>query len=414
MSALSASGRRFLFLQGPPGPFFRLLGAALAELGAEVHRINLSGGDRYDWREGAIDFRGRGATWPLYVDAFLRDRRITDLIVFGDCRPMHRTAMGMAQLRGIEVHVFEEGYIRPDWMTLEGGGVNGHSSFNRDAAYILEAARGLPPLPDLPPITARFDRRARDSYWHYHHVVTGRLLLRFPFYRSHRPGSICLDGIGWALRFLRAKRRRRQAEQALAKVAGQRYFLFPLQLSGDYQIRAHSPFAAMPPAVDYVLESFVKHAPADCLLLVKEHPLDSGYRNWRRYLARAARRYGIGPRVVHIDGGDLQALAKGALGMVCVNSTSGTLALEVGTPVVVLGEAVYDVPGITYQDPLDRFWQDPGQPDATLYAAFKRLLHAQCLVRGGLASESAVRTLIETSIARLLAQGPGTSPASSR
>lgn len=400
--SLPAADRRFLFLQGPPGPFFRLLGAQLAEFGAQVHRINLSGGDRYDWREGAIAYRARPSRWPLYIDGFLRDHRITDLVLFGDCRPMHRSALGLAQLRGVRVHVYEEGYIRPDWMTLEGDGVNGNSSFDRDPAVILAAARDLPPLPVLPPITASFDRRARDSYWHYHNVVTGRLLLRFPFYRSHRPGSICLDGIGWALRFLRAGRRARQAAAALRRIAGQPYFLFPLQLTGDYQIRAHSPFPSMAVAADYVLDSFARNAPDDCLLLVKEHPLDSGYRDWRHYLARAARRRGIADRVVHIDGGDLEALAEAALGMVCVNSTSGTLALEVGTPVIVLGEAVYDVPGITYQGQLDTFWQAPGRPDAALYDAFKRVLHAKCLVRGGLASESAVRALIDSSIARLL------------
>ena len=38
-----------------------------------------------------------------------------------------------------------------------------------------------------------------------------------------------------------------------------------------------------------------------------------------------------------------------------------------------------------------------------MYQAFKRLLHAQCLVRGGLASESAIQILIDSSIDRLLA-----------
>jgi capsular polysaccharide export protein len=90
--------------------------------------------------------------------------------------------------------------------------------------------------------------------------------------------------------------------------------------------------------------------------------------------------------------------------MVCVNSTSGTLALETGIPVVVLGDAVYDVPGITHQSGLDRFWRDPERPDPELYAAFKKSLHAKCLVRGGLASASATETLVSSSVERLLAE----------
>ena len=233
-------------------------------------------------------------------------------------------------------------------------------------------------------------------------MVTGKL--RFPFYRSHRQGSITLDGIGWAFKFLRARRRERQADETLAAIAGRKYFLFPLQLTGDYQIRAHSPFGSMGVAVDYVLESFARFAPADTVLLVKEHPLDSGFRNWRRWLFKRARRLNIEERILHIDGGELQDLAEHAVGMVCVNSTSGTLALEVGLPVVVLGDAVYDVRGVTHQAGLDRFWLDPEVPDSQLYEAFKQVLHAKCLVRGGLASASAMETLVRNSIDRLLAE----------
>lgn len=399
---MTTAARRFLFLQGPPGPFFRLLGQELAARGASVRRINLSGGDRYDWQgPETLDYRGTMRRWPAFFDAAIRRDAITDLVLFGDCRPVHQTALRLAQLRGVHVHVFEEGYIRPDWMTLERDGVNGHSRFDRDPAIIMAGARWLPDIPALPPITATFGRRARDSYWHYHHVVTGRL--RFPFYRTHRPGSIIADGIGWLFRLAGTGRRARQAAQTLRRVAQESYFLFPLQLSGDYQIRAHSPFPDMASAARYVLRSFAAHAPAGSVLLVKEHPLDSGYRNWRRFLRRHAARLGVAGRVRHIDGGDLQALAQGARGVVCVNSTSGTLALEVGTPVIVLGDAVYDVPGVTHPGSLDGFWAAPQPPDRALYDAFKKTLHAKCLVRGGLASESALRILIRNSVERLLA-----------
>lgn len=406
--AAAATQREFLFLQGPPGPFFRELASALAERGAGTHRINLSGGDRHDWPGGGTDYRGRMREWPMFFDRFVRDHAITDLVLFGDCRPMHQMALRMAQLRGIHIHVFEEGYIRPDWMTLERDGVNGHSPLERDPDAIRAMARWLPKIPDLPPITASFGRRARDSYWHYHHVVTGKL--RFPFYRSHRQGALTLDGIGWLLKFARRRRRQRQAEATLARIAGQRFFLFPLQLTGDYQIRAHSPFGTMKAAVDYVLESFARFAPEDALLLVKEHPLDSGYRNWRATIARAARRLGMDTRILHIDGGDLGALATQAAGMVCVNSTSGTLALEAGLPVAVLGDAVYDVRGITHQRGLDRFWTEPQLPDPALYAAFKRMLHAHCLVRGGLASKSGLEILVHNSVERLLAENDALRP----
>lgn len=402
MKLPSTAPRSFLFLQGPPGPFFLLLAQRLQGLGHGIQRINLSGGDLYDWRHGATNYRGTMSAWPMYLDRFLQNHHVTDLVLYGDCRPMHQAAVRIAKLRGVRVFVFEEGYIRPDWMTLEPDGVNGHSSFDRDPELILASSRWLPEVPELPPITADFRRRARDSYWHYHHVVTGRLT--FPFYRTHRSHSIIGEGFGWLLKFARKKHRTQQAEEALAAIAGKKFVLFPLQLTGDYQIRAHSPFDSMTQAVDYVLSSFAAHAAPDQFLLVKEHPLDASWRNWPAYLRRRARRLGIEDRVVCIDGGDLQDLSTSAIGMVCVNSTSGTLALENGIPVVVLGDAVYDVPGITHQAGLDSFWQQPERPDADLYASFKKALHAKCLVRGGLASTSAIETLVQNSIERMLAE----------
>ena len=400
MNLPGARQREFLFLQGPPGPFFRELATALAARGRGIHRINLSGGDQYDWRGPATHFASPPGRWPMFVDRFLRARRITDLVLFGDCRPMHQAALRMAQLRGVQIHVFEEGYIRPDWMTLERDGVNGHSPMERDPQAILAAAEGLPSVPPLPPITASFARRARDAFWHYAHVELRSW--RFPFFCSHRPGSIFVEWAGWGWRLASAAWRRHRADETLATIAGRDFFLFPLQLSGDYQIRHHSPFGTMRVAVDYVLESFARFAPAEAVLLVKAHPLDCSFTNWRGLLARRARRLGITGRVHYIDGGDLAQLAQAARGMVCVNSTSGTLGLEAGIPVAVLGDAVYDVPGITHGGGLDGFWAAPQAPDPALYAAFKRLMHARCLVRGGLASQSAMAILVRNSVERLL------------
>jgi capsular polysaccharide export protein len=248
-----------------------------------------------------------------------------------------------------------------------------------------------------------FSRRARDSFWHYYHVAAGRVFLQFPFYQSHRRSWVFGEFVGWLIRAARLKRRARQARETLAALPGQRYFLVPMQLSGDYQIRAHSAFLSMAMGLDYIFASFAKHAPADAKLLVKEHPLDISYGSWRRHIRRRARHYGVGDRVMHIDGGDLAELCQASAGMVCINSTSGTLALSAGTPVIVLGDAVYDVPGITHQGLLDGYWAKPEAPDAAVYEAFKKVLHAECLVRGGLASESATRILIENSVERLLA-----------
>jgi capsular polysaccharide export protein len=354
-----------------------------------------------DWPDATANFRGRFSEWPIFFDRFLREYRITDLMLFGDCRPYHVSAHRLAGIRGARTHVLEEGYLRPHWMTLEPEGVNARSTLSRDKQWIREEARRLGPEPELPEVTASFRRRARDSYWHYHRVVVGRL--RFPHYRSHRSGPIIVEGLGWLWKFLLEKRERRRAGDVLDALKGKPLFLLPLQLSGDFQIRAHSPFPDMQNAASYVIESFAAHAPADVHLLLKAHPLDCGFFSWSRFVRDHARRLGLKGRLHYVDGGDLDEMVTGACGLVCVNSTSATLALAKDTPVCTIGEAIYDMPGLTHQGHLDTFWTSPTRSEPGLYRDFRRVLVDRCLVRGGLASESAVATLVEGLAERLCA-----------
>lgn len=393
------TARQFLFLQGPPGPFFWLLGQELVKKGHGIHRINFNGGDRVDWPGKAINYRGSQAGWNRFFDHYIRDNAITDMLLFGDCRPLHNAAHGMAKLRGVRIHVFEEGYIRPHWITMEPDGVNGNSTLSRDPDWLMQQAETLPPVPPSIPITASFNRRARDSIRYYAADCLTRW--QFPLYRSHRPGSLLAEGGGWLLKFARERMNGGRREKSLQAVGRTPYFLFPLQLNSDYQIRTHSPFSSMRDATLYVMESFALNAPSNTTLVVKEHPLDCSYRSWFGYVRKQARRLGIEDRVIHVDGGDLKHMARKSLGMVTVNSTSGTLGLAAGTPVFVLGSAIYDIPGITHQGRLDQFWTAPTPPEKARYEAFRRVLHARCLISGGLASQSAIATLIESTLTRL-------------
>ena len=73
-----------------------------------------------------------------------------------------------------------------------------------------------------------------------------------------------MEGLGWARKFAVERVSAARVEKALATLGDQPYFLFPLQLTNDYQIREHSPFASMTEAVDYVLYSFARRATRRC------------------------------------------------------------------------------------------------------------------------------------------------------
>ena len=396
--------RSFLFLQGPHGSYFARLGGALAARGHRVFRINLCGGDRHDWPGPATNYRGTIRNWPTFFDDFIVEHEVTDVVFFGDCRPMHASAHGMAQLRGLRVHVLEEGYIRPDFVTLEEGGVNGHSPMPRDPHWIRAEAARLPPEAATPGVPASFRRRVSETVRHLLATALARPL--FPFYRNHRPLSSSTEAFGWMLRSAQAGSSRRRSAEVLAALEGSRYFLVPLQLNSDYQIRVHSPFGDMRAALRFIIKSFARAAPADTHLLVKRHPLDAGLVPWRRITAQLAAAFGVGSRVHYIADGDIGAVLDPALGTVMVNSTVGTLALNSGKPVAVLGHAIYDIEGVVHRGPLEDFWVDPTPPDPDLWHAVRRVIIDRSLIRGSFLSEEGLAMLVENAILRLTAPRP--------
>lgn len=376
------SSRRVLFLQGLPGSFFFRLGKALRERGCHVHRINFNGGDLLDWpARSAVNYRGSARGWPAYLATFLRKHRITDIVLFGDCRPLHRMARGTAAGLGVPVHVFEEGYLRPDWVTLERGGVNGFSPLSLDPDWYRETAEALPPVDCGPPLPSSLRRRWRETIAYY--AAFTLLTWAYPSYRTHRPHPPLVEAAGWFTRLLGRRGAARRSEAELAELEPQSYFVFPLQLDSDYQLRAHSDFDGMQPALAEVVASFAATAPQNRKLVIKAHPLDNGLTDWRARTLDYAKALGVADRVIFLDAGDITALVDNACGVVTVNSTTGTLALQAGIPVIALGRSIYGIRGLTHQGDLNGFWSAPTPPDPELYDAFRRVLAVRCLLRGG-------------------------------
>jgi capsular polysaccharide export protein len=397
--------RSFLFLQSMPSRFFERLGAALAARGHAVHRVNFNGGDRAFWKlPNSIEFHDRECEWPAFLDCLLPDRAISDVILFGDCRPQHRIAIRCAERRQLLVHVVEEGYLRPGWITFEQGGTNGYSTLPKDPSWYLEQARDLPHWTPPPKVPDSFRRRAVEDL--LYNFAAGFAMGRFPHYRTHRPYYPSIEYAGWLRRLALMRRSERKAAAAIERVRGDPIYFFPLQLDCDYQIRVHSPFQAMHLAIDHVFRSFWRSAPQAARLVVKLHPMDSGLMDWIGLVGHAAAEHGIAERVTVLDGGELAELLPRIHAVVTVNSTVGAKALAEGLPVMALGKAVYDMPGLTYQGDLDDFWTNAAPPEAKLFDAFCRVLIARCMIPGSFFNEMGLRLAVEAAVERLEAARP--------
>ncbi len=402
----------FGFLQGPHGDFFRRLADRLRSDGHVVHRVNLNGGDRHDWQGEATDYTGTLVEWSEFFGRFVHEHSITDVVLYGDCRPHHRSAHIIASMRGIRVWVFEEGYIRPDFMTLEQEGVNGHSTLSTDPGWYLAVAEHLPPPMVQPKVPSNFSKRVRTTILYY--VKSHLNGWRFPGYSTHRTEPAYAEAWAYLWHYLDRKRRARRIEAQLeqfAALGSGRHFVLPLQLNSDYQLRVHSHYPNMSSAAFSVIENFARSAPAGTVLVVKQHPLDTGVIDWRRIIRGQADAHGVGDRVLYLEGGDIAKIIEGSLGVVTINSTVGTLSLGAGVPTYVLGKALYGIVGLIHWGPLDGFWQAPTAPDPALWEAFTRVLRDRCLVAGGLSSDEGIEMLIEGSVLRL---SGGYQPASLR
>jgi capsular polysaccharide export protein len=350
-------GRRVLLLQGPVGPFFRRLAKELQHAGATVKKINFNGGDFLFYAFGADNFRGSAEEWPEYFEAYLKKEKIDLVLLFGDCRALHLKAHEIATRHHIDVGVFEEGYVRPDHVTLELHGVNGHSQISRDASFYLAPEQEIPSV---------LSYQVGNTFWFaafwaiLYYSASSLLKLFFLDYCHHRPLGV-LEALPWirgAWRKYKYALKERQVQKQLTHERAKQYYLVPLQVYNDAQVQVHSDFDSIKLFIAEVISSFAENAPKDRHLVIKHHPMDRAYRDYSLYISRLAEKHQVRDRLLYIHDQHLPSLLEHARGVVVINSTVGLSALHHGAPLKVCGNAIYDIAGLTYQGALNDFWED--------------------------------------------------------
>lgn len=406
MDKPSFAGKRVLLLQGPVGPFFWNLAKDLRAHGAQVFKFNFNAGDWLFYPRNAKAYRGNLQDWPAQLEAFLRAQTIDAVLVFGDCRPVHACVRDLCKQLGCALGVFEEGYLRPDYVTFEPFGVNGHSVFGQGLReWLFERTVLDTQEPAAEPTTLK-TVRVGNTYWHaamWGMAYFFAAWLGQKFWNNalhHRPMTVA-DAPWWWLSYGRKawyKLTERGMEAQLCNTWHKDFFLVPLQVYNDAQISVHSDFGSVCEFIDLTMRSFAQALKTDqdagpptggqsiarSLLVFKHHPMDRGHRHYGKVIKLLTRRYGLKDRVLYIHDQHLPTLLKSARGVVVVNSTVGLSALGHGAPVKVCGAALYDMPGLTFQGKLREFWHlaHTAVPEKEVVMRFKHALVSRTQLNG--------------------------------
>lgn len=374
--------------------------------GAEVWRVGFNRGDRVFWplNDRFVAYHGPPQDWPETCRALMEAKGITDLVLYGDTRPIHAQAIAAARAAGITVHVFEEGYLRPYWVTYERGGSNGHSRLMQASLAEMQAALTRVDM-DLPDAPARWGDMRQHIFWgalyHWHVLTGGR---EFTQFRPHRDLTVGQEFLLYCRRLALLPLHRWERMLATWRIrrGGFPYHLVLLQLEHDASFRSHSPFRSMTEFLEVVLDGFAKGAPPHHHIVFKAHPLEDGRAPLRRTLRRLAAQHGVADRVHWVRGGKLAGLLNQARTAVTVNSTAGQQVLWRGLPLKVFGDAVYAKPEFVSSQPLAEFFSQGTRPDSRAYRDYRHYLLETSQIPGGFYSSRSRRILLRQVVDMLL------------
>ena len=372
------SHKNILLLQGKMGTFFCRFATFLMEQGKYVHKINFNAGDAFFYcHKHAVDnYRGRLEDFDKFLEQIVKQHHIEAIVCFNDCRPYHLIAKTLCQTHQLAFFVFEEGYLRPDYITLEEHGINGYSRLDPMLINQLQNAN------DQPKYTAnRFWRMCVATIVYYLMVFLWQW--RYPHYEHYRGLTIGQEIMAWLIYPLR-KLYWYYPDLALQKklVDEGSFYLVSLQVHNDSQITHHSDYADVKDFITEVLTSFAKHAPQGTKLVFKHHPLDRGHRNYRGFIKQLSQTLGVAGRTFYGCDMHLPSLIKASIGMITVNSTTGLQSIYHQKPTKVMGRALYDIKGLTDQQSLDKFWANPTPTNRGFYLKFREYLIEQTQLNG--------------------------------
>ncbi|MCW9698305.1 MULTISPECIES: capsule biosynthesis protein [unclassified Avibacterium] len=376
LDILLRTSKNILLLQGPIGDFFYQLSLWLSSQNKMVFKINFNGGDEAYYPSSipnTFDFSYHFTFLSSYLRKFCRENNIDTMVCFGDNRPCHKIAKKISQELNMKFWVFEEGYFRPDYITLEEYGVNAFSKIPKRPDFFI-------PFSDLPEKSTPV--KVSKGFWSIalravkYYVSANLAYKKYPDNLHHRIFTLdyyiklwVISGFKRLYYYLNDYFFAKKVEKG---TFGE-FFIVPLQVYDDSQVVVHSDYNSVKSFLEEVLVSFAKYSPQKTNLIIKHHPMDRGFIDYGDVIKRYIKDYPVlKGRIWYIHDVPMPVFLRAGKGMITLNSTSGLSALLHNMPVKTLGRANYDFAGLTYQGELNDFWTSDYKPDPALFSTYRK------------------------------------------
>lgn len=378
--------RRILIVQGDWEAGMSLLALDLKDTGHSVAKVVFCAPD--------LIYRFRGIQSHIFrkpIDSFedwLRDlvrrENYDTFFLYNHYRPYNQIAWNLAEELGMGCYVFELGLIRPNCVTVFSNKTFPLPTLATAWEKIIAGHRN-PKQAETPPEICQVSTAAKMVAFcsnFFISRVTSPLFPNFVDQREMKLWSHFKHGLIHLWRFIERGRDCEFDPLFAGELSGS-YYAVPLQVHSDTQITKCSDYRSIEQFIKQVVRSFERHAPPDTKLVFKVHPMDRGYKDYTDLITGLDHRLG-GNRILYVDRVSLPTLLANCRGLVNINSSVGISGLVHHVPVITLGQAVYNLPDLTYQGGLDAFWTQAARPKSHRVRQFINLLLETSQGRGTL------------------------------
>ena len=373
-----------LFLMGPIGSFFSRLSSYLAKKEIKTYKISFPLYEFGFSKSKRIYFNKDILSFKEFLKQVILKKEIKHIFMYGNVLIPHRQALDLSQelqKEGIKIntHIFELGYLRPNFVTLESDGINFTSSLilNKDFYMQQEGYKKLPTV-------AKHGLRIR-KFWKLitfiNHCFQNYKIVEFEHKLQPKPHFLWFQIKGFLLKYYF-----QLSEYKLKKKYFNinSFFITILQVSTDSQLTKGSNFKNNYEFIEYVIKNFSNSNIKNVNLIFKHHPRDRGYINYSDHIKLISKKFNIEKKVFYFHDCFLSNIFSNpnCKGTVLINSTVGYQSLFHSVPVKSLGVAPYNIEGLSDQKSLTSFFRNPSKVDKSLFLKFYRYIIENSQING--------------------------------